>query len=478
MTKSLIGPNAALRYLKAYHAHVNYWREVNPTTALAYVDKPDHAPYILEYAAALPDTLIVARIKHDLDGGFHTKPTGAGDTRYYVSSPGDYHRAYGYLGRVPNVVLHIFNEPNGFADADEIERLVQWMAEYINLAIREKTKSVLFNWADRNPQIIAGMFDPRFDEILKKMAEHPELFYMGMHFYGPDEIVSHIESYVTRCERLGIVPPKVIGTEWGLDKHDGSKENGYKSWGWGGLKYAMWQTGQVRNELAPYIKRGVLIGLQCFQEGNSGGWEAFDYENDAAYKDEIKRAALAGELEPVTTKPVPSIPTPQYPSPQLTAGQRYTIVTPGAIRNVRAAPTLGTTEFVGKLSDGSVITALEVKAVGIDWWVRLETADKVVGWVSCDGDRVKYKAVQPPPVVVPPTPPVPYFEVSSEYLFNLAKARRKLSASYLASNEVLRARIKALQAEIESNILLAQDELTVAQNLENIAEQTKLNNAA
>lgn len=434
--KSIIGPNAALRYLKAYQAHVDYWKEVNPVTALAYVDKPEHAVYIEQYAETFPDALIVARIKHDLDGGFHLKPAPP-DDRYYVSSPGDYHRAYGYLGRKKNIVLNVMNEPNGFASEDEIVRLERWMIEYIALAAREKTKSVLFNWADRNPQIIAGMFDPRFDDVLKLMAQYPDIFYMGMHFYGPDEIVSHIESYVTRCERLGIVPLKVIGTEFGLDKHDGSAANGYKAWGWGGLKYATWQCDQVKYALQPYIKRGVLIGLHVFQEGNSGGWEAFDIENDQAYKAEIKRASQAGELEPMV---LPTTPT--YQPVNFTPGSKYTLQSEGGARSVlRAAPVVAGGNNVGNnLDDKTEVLLYEVSRVGIDYWYKVEVvADKRQGWLSGRGGSLTFTpvpVVQPPPVVVDPPPvvvqPPPYPDIDATYAREMAMVYSDLADSYEA----------------------------------------------
>lgn len=309
MTPCLIGSNVAIRYLKAYDAHVSYWHEVNPVVQLAYVDKPDHVGYLREYAAALPNSLIVARVGHPLDGGFHLAPTAPGDTRRYVASPNDYHNQYGDLGRVSNMWLNILNEPNGFAPPDETMRLVAWMTEYINLAIASKTKSVLFNWADHHPKIVSGMWDGVYDSILKLMAAHPELFIMGLHLYGPDEIVSALDAYIARCNFLGIKPPRVIATEFGIDSTGGT-QRGYKDWPNYKDIYGAWQRIQVRGSLATYFKSGLLIGLCTFQEGNSGGWESFDIENDTAYKAEIKRAALAGEINTLTPTPVPIEPPP------------------------------------------------------------------------------------------------------------------------------------------------------------------------
>lgn len=313
MTQSIIGSNAAIRYLKAYDAHVAYWREVNPAYQLAYIDKPDHTVYIEQYAQSLPNSMIVARIYHPLDGGFHLKPTGAGDTRHYVSSPVEYLSAYGWLGRKRNIILNVMNEPNANGSPDEMLRLVAWMLDYIPMAAASETKSVLFNWADRNPKIINDMMDSTYDSVLKLMAVHPDLFYMGMHFYGPDEIVSHLDSYVARCKILGIKPPRVIGTEFGIDSTGGT-ERGYKSRPNYINIYASWQETVIKGSLSGHIKSGVLVGLDVFQEGNSGGFDDFDFENDTGYKSEIKRAALAGEINVPNLAPSP-IPTPA-PTPE------------------------------------------------------------------------------------------------------------------------------------------------------------------
>lgn len=382
MTRSIIGTNAALRYLKSYTAHVDYWHDVNPAYQLAYVDKPEHTNYIQEYAAAFPDSMIVARIRHKLDGGFHLAPTGKDDNRYYVAAPVDYHRDFGFLGRIDNVVLSVMNEPNGFGSDDEINRLTRWMVDYIGIAVREKTKSVLFNWGDRQPRINESMMDNRFDIVLQLMSAHPELFFFGMHFYGPDDITQHIESYVTRCERIGIIPPRVIGSEFGYDKTDGAA-SGYKSRGVGGGEYAAWQISQVKHDLAPYIKRGVLVGLNVFQEGNSGGWESFDYENDKPYKDEIKRAAQAGELMPMVTPPTPTPIPPPKPAVVIPAGlgvAKSIVIAGKASWNLRTDADIHAPE-VGLVKVGEAITLYHstVQPNGGSSWYYIERASAPAG---------------------------------------------------------------------------------------------------
>jgi len=465
MTRSIIGPNAALRYLDAYNAHVTYWREVSPAYLLAYVDKPEHTPFIEQYAASFPDSMVVARIHHDLEGGFHLKPTGPGDNRHYISSPEEYHGAYGFLGRISNVILNIMNEPSGYEDDAIIDRLVAWMLEYIPLAVASKTKSVLFNWGDRQPRMFGGMMDARFGGILKLAAFYPELFYIGFHLYGPDDITEHLESYVQLCKTLEIKPLRVIGTEFGFDKTNGNA-SGYKSRGYSGGAFAAWQISQVQHDLSPYIKSGVLVGLNIFQEGNSGGWDSFDYENDEAFKKEIKRAALAGELEPMTTNTT----TPSYQPPAFTAGEKYTLqVSDNASTNVRTSPIVSIDNKVATLTNHSIITVLEVKAVNIDYWARIKTAAGTEGWISLRGGIVGFVPYLEPPVIVDPppvvVPPAPFLEVSSETAARLASNARALAGACLS-------KATAHKQAAETEIVMAAEFMKEASVWDDIASQT------
>lgn len=367
--QSIIGPNGALRYLKAYNAHVDYWHEVNPAYLLAYVDKKEHTAYIQDYAAAFPDSMVVARIHHELDGGFHLKPSGTNDNRQYVASPEDYIKDFGFLGRISNVILNVFNEPDGFADDATIDRLVSWMLEYIPLAVSTKTKSLLFNWGDRQPRIFGGMMDARYGGILKLAALYPELFYMGMHLYGPDDITQHLESYVKLCETLEIKPLRVIASEFGFDKTNGAA-SGYKSRGVGGGEYAAWQISQVQHDLSPYIKSGVLVGLNVFQEGNSGGWAAFDYENDDAYKKELKRAAQAGELDMLAR--------------DIQFGKSYRLNAPGKIITAYVAPSIGDRRL-GTIPDNAIVEVVDRLMVDGETWLKVKyRAFSGVGCIKVD----------------------------------------------------------------------------------------------
>lgn len=425
MTRSIIGPNTAIRYLKAYNAHVDYWREVNPAYLLAYVDKKDHTGYILEYAAAFPDSMVVARIQHPIDGGFHLPPEDK-TVGHYVASPQNYHNDFGFLGRIPNVILNILNEPDGKADDATIARLVDWMREYIPIAVQSSTKSVLFNWGKGQPRLFGGMMDARFGDVLKLASLYPELFFVGLHFYGPEDTTEIIRAYLALCNTLKIKPLRVIGTEWGNDARVG-----------GGVE-AAWEISQIHHDLSEFIKSGLLVGLCRFQDGNSGGWEGYAIENDKAYKDEIKRAALAGELEPVTTKPPQPVPTPPslpgYTPSAFEANAKYTLVIAGAYRNLRDKPGTSTGAFIGQVHNGAEVIALEQRIFEGDYWRKIRVGDKE-GWVSLAGGSVEFRklvnASEPPPVIVlPPPKPVNIYARLYDAQLKVAQAHFDLAQVY------------------------------------------------
>jgi len=295
------------------------------------------------------------------------------------------------------------------------------MTDYIPLAAAIGCKSVLPNWADRNPKIVDGMMDGQYDNMLRLMAATPGVFYWGMHFYGPDEIVSHLDSYVARCKHIGIKPPTVIGTEFGIDSTGGT-EHGYKSRPNYKDIYGQWMVVQVKpppppkdgeppkRTLSDHIKSGVLGGLCVFQEGNSGGFDDFDFENDKGVKDEIKRAALAGETavptiappQPPTPPPAPPPPVPIPPPPPFTPGMRYVVTVPADFVNVRLSPSTVAPKL-GEIPNKAVITVFEESLVNGDYWRRVHFAE-LIGWISLQRGAVlfaPYLGDDPSTVTIP-----------------------------------------------------------------------------
>lgn len=407
---SIIGYNAHIRYMQNYEQFVATSQRIAPAYNLAYVDSAPHLSYAKLFADSQAGQTVI-RLWHSLDGAFFQKPTAPGDTRYYIVSPQDYLDAYGAYA-TGKMILNVLNEPNGFAETSDTMRRVTWMSELLTIAARRKLQLVVYNWGDRHPEMIGDQWSGADDDILKIMANYPDLFYMGMHLYGPDDIADHLAGYVKRCETLKIVPNRVIVTEYGLDSTGGA-ENGYKSRKWTGKQYADWQIGQVKGALKPFIDSGVLVGLCTYCVGNSGGWANFDVETDSEYFTTIEAAVKAGELAPLTTKPV-DITKPEYTPAPVEVGKRYAMRSPAGYRRIlHRAPMLGS-ESVASIPDGSIVMVLEEKAVKADWWRKVSYTDKGVtlqGWISMDGGLVKFQSltteftpVTPPPAINTPEP--------------------------------------------------------------------------
>lgn len=400
---SILGFNTHIRYLKDYTDFVAFNQRIAPAYNLAYVDNPAHLPYAKTFADSQQGKTVV-RLWHSLDGAFFLRPEGVGDNRYYIASPQDYLDQYGAYAQ-GNMILNVLNEPSGYLDSASTTRLITWMSELLTIAARRKLQLCILNWSDRHPKLIDGQWDSAFDDIIKIAAGYPELFYIGVHMYGPDKLTEHLEGYFKRCETLGIQPNRVICSEFGLDTTGGA-DNGYKSRGWTGKQYADWQIGQVKSDLKPFIDSGKLVGLCTFCAGNSGGWQHFDIEPDMEYRTTIEVAVKAGELAPLTTKPV-DITKPEYTPAPVEVGKRYAMRSPAGYRRIlHRAPMLGS-ESVASIPDGSIVMVLEEKAVKADWWRKVSYTDKGVtlqGWISMDGGLVKFQSLTTEfaPVTTPP----------------------------------------------------------------------------
>src|SRR5690348_14392486 len=122
-----VGFNVHLRYLKSKSRFFERMRRLQPSTLTVMIDDSAHWPYIKEVASVLPETLVVARVKTDNDGGYHTKPQAPEHKdRYWIASPDDFLSTWGHLGQ-DNMSLYALNEPSGaVGDAGQVERLNQW----------------------------------------------------------------------------------------------------------------------------------------------------------------------------------------------------------------------------------------------------------------------------------------------------------------------------------------------------------------
>lgn len=424
---SILGFNTHIRYLKDYTDFVAFNQRIAPAYNLAYVDNPAHLPYAKTFADSQQGKTVV-RLWHSLDGAFFLRPEGVGDNRYYIASPQDYLDQYGAYAQ-GNMILNVLNEPSGYLDSASTTRLITWMSELLTIAARRKLQLCILNWSDRHPKLIDGQWDNAFDDIIKIAAGYPELFYVGVHMYGPDKLTEHLKGYFKRCETLGIQPNRVICSEFGLDTTGGA-DNGYKSRGWTGKQYADWQIGQVKSDLKPFIDSGKLVGLCTFCAGNSGGWQHFDIEPDMEYRTAIETASKMEELEPVTTyvKPVQPSPITIVPKPDnvimgtnrviqsFKGGQLY--------RHLRIEPRWDATD-TAQVYKGTVIRVYDFpsekgavnKSGEIGTWKYVEKLDSekqviASGWMWVDNltyisgatGTSEFPVVTPPPATGAPEP--------------------------------------------------------------------------
>lgn len=312
------GFNVHLRYMKDYGKFLRRMNDLNPAVLTVMVDdnpggKEDQTVYIKALAASLPKTLIVARVKHKMDGGYHTKPVG--DPRYWVASPTDFLNKWGDLGR-GNMTLYSLNEPNGkVPDVEHKDRLVRWCCETMDEAAKRGISLTLPNFGTGLPDLgLTSEWDATFDPILIALSKYRDQHYIGLHEYLPGEPyrVGRLLFMLARCQTLNIPPPKIIITELGVDNDvSADTRNGYKSRNWSGDYYMRALAATYKHTYSSLVGSGKLIGTCAFCYGNSGGWESFDVEDDQVFFDTLQALINSGGLTP--TKPIPIIVPPPAP---------------------------------------------------------------------------------------------------------------------------------------------------------------------
>lgn len=429
-------------------------KRLNPVSVVACIDSMNDRNRILELQQDNPQTKVIARmILEQHDGAMHLAPQTSTDR--YVVSPGNFLNSFGELGK-NGLTLYCLNEPSGEVDQDTIGRLVQWTIETINLANQRGISLCVLNWGVGHPRLINNdtEWDARFDDVLALLSKHRNTHYLGMHLYSPADTFRRLDAMLARCKKIngGIIPPRVVITEFGFDTHGGSAQNGYKTRGLTGEQYAAWQIDHIRNVYSPYIQRDELHSVATFIWGDSVSWQAFDVETDTGWQDAILQAKDAGKLT-FESKPSTAPLTPNYtPIDRFEAGKTYKLSAPGAVRNVRDIAGISG-QRLGTVSDGQNVVVREEKIVGIDYWWKIET-ETLTGWISLDGGTVKMLR-QPDVVIV--TPPAPFVEISAQKALALSKMHTSMAESY----EALAADYRRLAAEWKA-----------------VYEQTRLDNAA
>lgn len=411
MTARILGLNLSLDHTLDTATRDTFTRAMSAAYTVVMVNSPNDVPKIVQYQEAHPYTTVLGRLYYEQEGGMHMPPQAPTDAgKRYTVSPLDWMNVVQALGHGKGWV-YLANEPDGdTTDEDTLTRLVEWMEEWMYLALQRKVKTVLFNFGDRHPKIIDGQWETRYHEILRTIAAHPELFMIGLHSYGDDPLTEHLEALVQTCRALTIDPVKVVFTEMGVDTHEGSQD-GYRARGWTGLQYANWIESTVNGELKSYIASGIVVGLCVFCWNANPRWVNFDVQGDTVWRETVLDYAGKGKFN-IVTPPAPTLPA--YTPDPIVIGAQYRINTPGAARRLRKTPALSA-EQVGTVDDAQVVTVLERRAVGIDYWydIRFQRGlDNLSGWVSQDGGSVRFLAVTseipiPPPTRPPPPPPAP-----------------------------------------------------------------------
>lgn len=494
MAQSRLTINLKCHKVDDWGATRQFLRDLDPVEVVAAIDNLNDFNRILEIQHDLPNAKVHARPiiqvnGVEYDGAMHLTPLAPGDDRHYLISPGDFLNMFGDMGR-GGLSLYCLNEPSGEVDQQTIAQLVQWIIECIGLANQRGIALTILNFGVGHPRLInnESEWDARFDDVLELLSKYRQ-HTLGIHLYAPADTFGRLDAMIARCKRIngGIRPPSTAITEFGYDTHGGSKQNGYRTRGLTGEQYAAWQLDHVRNVYSPYIRAGVVTSIATFIWGDNASWAAFNVENDGGWRDAILTAKREGKLtfNAQATTPI----TPNYTPVEFVAGKQYKIEA-GAVRNLREQPSTGTTKIVGSVVGGDVVTALEQKIVGSDYWWKItitrvsivtDTTVTTTGWLSHDGASVKFvrepePVDNPPPVGLPPA----FLEVTAEYAMRMHVSTlkivenvRKEAAGVLGSNVSIDAEIEALKAKKASNVLRAQDLETGAQMYKEIADNWK-----
>ncbi len=423
--QSLFGSNVDLPYVRDYGRFLEYHNALDPAVMTLIVDNglPDSIEKLKAAARDLPNATIIARVWHELDGGFHLPPQAANDNRPEVASAEDYIDTFKDLGQ-GNLILSVLNEPTAFDNLNNQVKLVNWCVRAIKRADETGVRICLPNWGDRNPFVFNGMWSPDrrklgaaapddlYEPILRAITEakHPELFSIGLHLYGPDGYIDTLAGLVGSCAALGIRCPDVYISEWGLDTaFQGDPLDGYMG-RMPGDTYARWHAAQLDGPLRPFVEAKIVKGFTIFGYGHTERWKNYDTEQDRTFQDTMIALKQEGKLS-LSTQTLP-----QSVAKPADAGVGRKVIC-RKFRNIRSGPSTRYHDD-GDLPIGALCTVYDQRPQPekladnsiVNWWWM--ESDHGNGWIqstgwACENYIEPEPVIVPPPVVIPPiVPPV------------------------------------------------------------------------
>lgn len=384
--------NVAMNYVDVGRAIAEI-KPLNPSALVLCTDRQDDSARFDLFAREFPDTMIVCRVvpanRNDLDASFHLPGPDGG----FRMSPVSFLNTYGGLGS-EGKLLYTMNEPDGYAN---VERLVPWLVAVVEEATRRNIRLCLANLATGHPRDVnARQWDRAWDPLLNVLAlpQHRALHVLGLHEYHPgwEFRVGRFKWMLESCRRLFIMPPRVLITEFGIDAdHGGSTHNGWRSRGMSEQQYFDLCLDSYNRMYRPFVRGGVIAGLNIFLYGNSGGWEAFDVQNASTFM-RLLATVPAEDVQAAKPDSVP-LPTGAYQVGTAQSTARATNVRTGpsvnhrVVTQITQAPIAGASTLPGYNASGP--------------WVPLRLGDKE-GWIH--RDFLRFTPTGQPPVPPPPAP--------------------------------------------------------------------------
>lgn len=282
MRRTPIGLNIRLRYIQDIAGLRKRLADLKPAWCVLCIDKDPHAEYVKQFAIENPDIRFIARMvdvnpdsdkAEPRDGKWHLKPA---DGRKYLASPEDFLNRWGELGK-NGLTLNVSNEPTGYPMSDQpdnLQRLADWTLELLKLATARGISVCVLNFATGHPMLVKGPngteWPSVFDGVLRYVSEQ-RLHLIGLHEYLPgvgiNDRVGRIGALINRCTTLGIKPPRVVITEYGVDNNGPAALDGYKSRNWPGDFYAHELYNHIETTYRAPLESGVLEGLAVFVYG-------------------------------------------------------------------------------------------------------------------------------------------------------------------------------------------------------------------